>query len=655
MFKIKHLLKSPQSYLSVGFILIIALMIVTNIFTVSQMKSGNRLMNNTLEQQQHNHELLETMYMASVKRSYLFYKMMIADDVFEVDELYMELNELASIFTHAREHFQELEHQPELMRLFSEQTKLIRLNVPLQLKAVEHLMQEEKEQALKLLSEEILPRQDAILQLSDKMGAFQNNLAQQAFRSNKLANSKVFAITILFAISSIILSILLSFYIVNKQRQNEHKLAYMASTDVLTELPNRANFIKSIEESIKNKPASRFAIIFFDIDYFKSINDNYGHEVGDEILRQFSSLILGSIKEVDVLSRFGGDEFVLLLRSIRSASEANEFINKLSSKLDTSFVINGKEVFISSSIGASIYPLQGRDAKTLLKHSDMAMYCAKESGRNCVQFFSNKISEKMNKDHALSHALHTVIKNNNLHNELVLNYQPQLDIDNGGFTECEALLGWTNKEGEVIPADEFIPLAERSNLIEKINIFVINSACHQQMEWQKSNFKNMRININLSGNKSIFEKLLRQFQFNLKEMKLSPSLFGIELTERTLNEISSSTIKELEEMRSLGVKISIDDFGKDYSSLSYLKKLPITTLKIDKEFISGLPDDKDDQALVKTIITLGHALDLDVVAEGVETREQFEFLKKHSCNSAQGYYFHHPLNCKEISQLDDVA
>jgi len=277
MFKIKHLLKAPQSYLPLGFILIITLMIVTNIFTVSQMKIGTQSMNNTIEQQHNKHELLEEMYSASIKRSYIFYKMMIADDAFVIDELYMDLNKLAARFTHAREKFQEQEHQPEVIRFISEQSALIRKNVPLQLKVVEHLMDGEKEAALELLNQEILPRQDAILELIHDMGEFHNEWARQAYISGKLMNSKVIAITVLFAIFTILLSILLSFFIIRKQKKNEHKLAYMASTDVLTELPNRSNFIKSIQDSIKNKPASRFAIIFFDIDYFKSINDNYGH------------------------------------------------------------------------------------------------------------------------------------------------------------------------------------------------------------------------------------------------------------------------------------------------------------------------------------------------------------------------------------------
>ena len=234
-------------------------------------------------------------------------------------------------------------------------------------------------------------------------------------------------------------------------------------------------------------------------------------------------------------------------------------------------------------------------------------------------------------------------------------YQPLTNISDGRITECEALIRWKGIDGEVISPDVFIPLAEKTNLIEKINLLVVDEACKQQKEWQDLGVNNVRININLCGNKLIFNNLLARFKHNLERLNLPPDLFGIELTERTLNEISDKTMRQLAEIRKKGVKISIDDFGTGYSSLSYLKKLPITTLKIDKEFIKGLPEDKDDQAFVRAIITLGHSLDLDIVAEGVETLEQFEFLKEHACNTVQGFYFHRPLDSDQIPNLQLVA
>ncbi len=306
-------------------------------------------------------------------------------------------------------------------------------------------------------------------------------------------------------------------------------------------------------------------------------------------------------------------------------------------------------------MGICKYPDDGTDTETLLRHADIAMYSAKKSGRNGYKFFSKETNIKVQKEHDMSHALHSLLHSDNAGNELRLVYQPLMNISDGDFTECEALLRWTNSQGENIPTDEFIEIAEKTNLIEKINLFVIHEACKQQFEWQRSGKKSTRININLSGNKAIFSKLLYEFKINLKVFELEPSLFGIELTERTLFEISEETISELETLRELGVKISMDDFGTGYSSLSYLKKLPITTLKVDKAFISGIPNDKDDLVLVKTIINMAKSLKLEIVAEGVETHEQLIFLEAHACNIAQGYYFHHPLESDEISSLQLAA
>ncbi|HIO92637.1 MAG TPA: EAL domain-containing protein [Leucothrix mucor] len=648
----------PQGYKSVlpiGFTLIIFLMIFTSFFVAMQTKNSSELILETVKQHNLNSKLLNNMSQAVINRSIILVEMLQADDPFVIDELYIQLLTEASNVTVSRAEFMQQDHDDETHRLLYQQGSISRVNEPLQNQVYDLALNEEKEQAILLFSKKTLPLQKKNFELIKEMEAHQYLKAKKALQQSTENNYSVYSTVFMVDVSSILISILLALYLLKQQTKNNRELSVLATTDALTELPNRANFIENINAQISRNPQSIFAVIFFDIDYFKSINDNYGHEVGDEILRKFAAKLKSNIKHNDVLSRFGGDEFVLLLQSIHSKEEAITFISQLSESLDTSFMINNNEIFVSASIGASLYIKDGSDAKALLKSADIAMYSAKDSGRNCYQFFSKATSDRLEKEHRISHALHTVLKDKNSNKELRLVYQPLLNIAQGDMTECEALIRWTTADGEMVPADDFIALAEKSNLIEKINLFVIDEVCKQQCEWQRLGVKNMRININLSGNKTIFDKLLRQFKGHLKRLNLNPVMFGIELTERTLYEISQETIDELDEIRQQGMKISIDDFGTGYSSLSYLKKLPITTLKIDKEFIAGLPDDKDDQALVKTIIALGHALDLDVVAEGVETLEQLEFLKNHSCNIAQGYYFHRPLEHKQIPHLKLVA
>jgi len=524
----------------------------------------------------------------------------------------------------------------------------------------ESIQNDNIDRAKKLFINVTLPRQRINLDLIDQMVDLQFWLEQDKLSVSEESLVKNRSTIISLNGTILLASILISLFLLLKQYKDNRKLQSEATTDSLTGLPNRSRLIANMDEFIKQKPTHTFAVLFFDIDFFKSINDNYGHSVGDLVIQKFAKRIKIQTQRNDILSRFGGDEFVLLLRSIKSEDQAREFVAKLSSSLNTSFKFKDKEIFITASIGVSLYNQSCETiggcitSKSLLKQSDVAMYSAKKSGRNCFRFFSKEDSDKLANDYAISHSLHTLLKddNNKAIEELSLVYQPLVKINhNEDIKECEALIRWKTDEGKDIPPNDFIPLAEKSNLIEKINYFVVDTACKQQSDWKKKGIANLRININLSGNRLVFKSTLTRFEDNMNKYSLQPGDFGIELTERTLFEISNETIKTLGKLRKLGMKISIDDFGTEYSSLNYLKKLPITTLKIDKSFIAGLADDKDDQALVKSIISIGHSLQLDVVAEGVETIEQLNFLKNNACNTVQGYFFHKPLNSNLIPDL----
>ncbi len=644
-----------KNILPAGFVLLITIMISTSYIAVSQIKQSAMQTSESTKQQYINNKLLKQMSQAVTDRSMVLIDMIQTEDAFELDDLFLKLNALDTNYARSRAKLESQDLEVTFQKLLNKQGIMALTSAPLLNQVYELLQQEYKQQATDLFKYKALPNQKAIINIIKKMGESQTLSAQKTFRASQINTNKTLLKIFIFDIISIILSILIAIFIIRKQSLNDRKLTVLASTDVLTKLPNRSNFTSNLDNYIKEKPTATFAVIFFDVDYFKSINDNYGHDIGDEILRQFSSNIKSAINEDDVLCRFGGDEFVLILKSIKTKEEAINFVSYLSSTLDTYYVIDNNEIFVTASIGASLYSQDGVDAKTLLKNADIAMYTAKEEGRNCYRFYSNEDSERMNKDHVVTQALHTILKNRNTNNELYLMYQPLLNVKNCEMTECEALIRWKNLDGEMIPPDDFIPLAEKSNLIEKVNLFVIDEACKQQSEWHWNGIRNIRININLSGNRVSFKKLLHRLKDNIIKLNLDPALFGVELTERTLYEVSEDTINDLEQVRALGMKISIDDFGTGYSSLSYLKKLPITTLKIDKAFIDGLPADNENRALVRAIITLGHSLDLDIVAEGVETNEQLKFLEEECCNIVQGYYFHKPLDSVQISLLKRIA
>lgn len=645
-----------QNYiLPFGFAIIIFLMVSTAFLSATRIASTNKtFIENQIEINAIN-SLLDIMSDANLQRSHILFKLVHNQDSYTLNVLISKMVLGAIRFKKARDKFISYNLSENEKKLLFIQSQMTSENIASVNTLVIHLIDKEYEQAAFVLTNEALPKSKLILDLINQLQITAQEKAQVKAVETKKVSTDVTNNIITVNFVSIFISFMLMLYLIRKQKQSDSNLSKLATTDTLTELPNRDSFINNINQAILKNINSSFSIIFLDIDYFKSINDIYGHEVGDKVLNLFSDSIQNLLSPGDILSRFGGDEFVLLLKNDNQINDVTSVITRLSKELDTSFMIDNNEIFVSASIGASNYPNDGSTAKQLLKNADIAMYAAKQSGRNCFQFFSLENSKRLKHEHDISHALQTILKKKNLGKELFLVYQPLVNIDDNNFNECEALIRWQDENRNTVNTSEFIEIAEKSNLIEKVNMFVIEEACKQQHEWQKQGINNVRININLSGNKRIFSKLFKSLLENLNRYDLCPTLFGIELTERTMYEVSEDTIKDLEHFRGLGMKIAIDDFGTGYSSLSYLKDLPITSLKIDREFITGLPDEKVDVALVKAIITLAHSLDFDVVAEGVETQQQFDFLKSCKCNIAQGYLLHYPLSSDDITKLKLVA
>ena len=641
--------------LPIGFAIIILLMISTAFLTATRINSTNKSVQSIQTKTNNISSLLTTMSTSVFNRSLILFKMLQTKDPFMVDDYIIELQEQAIDFIIAREAFVELDLSQSKRDLLLVQSNMSKHSIAAISQFSDYLIEDKHHEASLLMDERVLPLMRHIIKIIDDMQKdAQVTAKSEVLQSKKIARDAIKSI-LLINIFSILISFALMVFLIQKQRKSNSDLSYLANTDTLTDLSNRDNFIKHIDKSIQFESDKEFAVIFFDVDYFKSINDIYGHEVGDTVLKLFSTTIKKQISREDVLARFGGDEFVLFLKNNNGVDHVKSFVKCLSKQLDTSFIVDNNEIYVSASIGASFYPTDGENAKDLLKHADIAMYSAKQSGRNCYQFYTLENCEEKEHEHNLSHSLQSILKNDNHENQLSLVYQPLVNINDDEFDECEALIRWTDNDGNQVNTAEFIEIAEKSNLIQKVNMFVIEEACKQQDYWQRNGIPNVRIHINLSGNKRIFAELFTWFSTNLSKYNLSPTLFGIELTERTIYEASDKTNKELEHFRDLGMKISIDDFGTGYSSLSYLKNLPITSVKIDQSFIKGVPDEKVDIALVKAIITLAHSLELDVVAEGVETKEQLAFLKDYKCNIAQGYFLHRPLSSEAISKLKLVA
>lgn len=425
------------------------------------------------------------------------------------------------------------------------------------------------------------------------------------------------------------------------------QINYMAYHDPLTGLANprlfQINFNQALELAQKNM--GTVTLFFLDIDRFKFINDYLGHDMGDLLLQRISTRLTECVQNKESIYRYGGDEFIILLEN-KDKQQALSLAQTIIQTISKPYDLEGFEVVVTASLGISMYPTHGDDSKTLMKKADNAMYHAKRQGRNNYQLYNNRIQISSNSNLKAETLLHKAIERE----ELFIQYQPQIDTNKNSIYGVEALIRWNSKELGVVPPGEFINLAEETGLIVPIGEWVLKTACKQNKEWQEMGLPPMIISVNLSIRQFYQTDLIKKISHILKETKLDPQYLELEITESmAMNANTAEGI--LKGLKKLGVKIAIDDFGTGYSSLNYLRRFPIDHLKIDQSFVKDIHSDTDEQNIIETIITLGHSLNLCVIAEGVETKEQVDFLHKFQCDVLQGYYFSKPVDSEEIPKL----
>lgn len=433
-----------------------------------------------------------------------------------------------------------------------------------------------------------------------------------------------------------------------KASDAERKIRHMAYHDTLTGLPNRLLFNDRIEQAISRatRNKTRFALLFIDIDNFKVINDSMGHDAGDNLLTSLTLRIQQSLRRTDTIARLGGDEFAIILENIHLPEDVILVTKSLLGNLGKPLEIHQREVYVGASIGISVFPDDGEDFGSLLKHADIAMYRAKETGRNTFQFYASEMSAAAMRRMELENSLRSAIELE----QLVVFYQPKYDLKSREVLGMEALVRWDHPEKGIIPPDEFIPLAEETGLIVKLGEWVIKKSCHQLKIWQQAGFSISNLSINVSPRQFHEQDLAGLFQSVLTETGLDAHHIEIELTESTLVQNQLNAREVLRQLHAMGLRIAMDDFGTGYASLSYLKDFPIHTVKVDKSFIWGIPTDKQNMAIVRAIIGLTAEMSLSVIAEGVETEEQIEFLKDIGCLQGQGYFWSKPVSAMEFER-----
>jgi diguanylate cyclase (GGDEF)-like protein/PAS domain S-box-containing protein len=436
---------------------------------------------------------------------------------------------------------------------------------------------------------------------------------------------------------------------ISERMQTQERLAFMAQHDPLTELPNRALLLDRLKQSLAGARwrERRAAVLFVDLDRFKTINDTLGHEVGDRLLQQLAERFQRSVRDGDTVARFGGDEFVILLDDVASGDDVSGVAQKVLQALAPPFQVDHQTLYVTASIGVSLFPNDGEDASTLLKNADIAMYRAKELGKNTYQFYSADMSSRAFERLTLESNLRRALERG----EFCLYYQPQVDVATGVIVGVEALLRWQHPEFGLVMPNDFIPLLEETGLIVPVGEWVLDTACAQLAAWHAQGWPRLRLAVNLSPRQFQTQNLTAVVKQALDRLDGEPGRLELEITEGMLLRHAPATVETLEALHALGARMAIDDFGTGYSSLSYLRRLPIDALKIDRSFVRDIPQDADDSAITVAIIALAQSLKLEMIAEGVETAAQRDFLRTRGCGVMQGFLFSRPQPPEDITRL----
>jgi diguanylate cyclase (GGDEF)-like protein/PAS domain S-box-containing protein len=433
---------------------------------------------------------------------------------------------------------------------------------------------------------------------------------------------------------------------ITARRLAEEQVAYQANYDSLTGLPNpnllHERLVKALEQAAKNR--RHVAVAFLDLDHFKTINDTLSHRVGDQLLQLVAYRIQNSLRDYDTVARMSGDEFTVILANVKTREDAGHIAGKLLSTIAEPFLLEGRELFVTTSIGVAVSGDDGDDAETLLRNADLAMYRAKELGRNTFEFFGQLSGEKVAERFALENDLRRALQRK----ELALHFQPQIDSITGQVHCMEALLRWFHPERGLVPPNTFIPIAEEAGLIIPIGEWVLEEACRQAESWRTDRGWNLRVAVNLSPRQFHQKDFPEVIARILETTGLPPEFLELEITESNAMQNPEMAIKTLAELKSMGLRIAIDDFGTGYSSLSYLRRFPIDALKIDQSFVRDIESNENDAAIVSAVIAMAHKLRLIVIAEGVETEPQSVFLREQQCEQMQGFLFSRPLRPGDV-------
>ncbi len=591
----------------------------------------------------------KTMALAARQRTLLTFMMSKTTDPFERDALLMQFREMGSEFVAARQAFMAMSLNDVERALAERQRELIAVAQPIQEHIVDLVMEGNDRNVIDLMLTEAIPAQNAVLAIVTQLDAETQRSVVEASREARVAQAGARRWMLWLSGASLLVGVIVAVLVLRYTARIGRDRERLATHDTLTELPNRILFLDRLEQALvrAERRNTLVGVAFIDLDRFKRVNDTLGHASGDELIRGVAQRLRTAAREEDTVARLGGDEFVVVIGDAGRVTDILQVAEKMLAAISRPFVVAGRELFSSCSIGISVFPSDGVDSSTLLRHADAAMYHAKQHGRDRLHLYDPAMNVMAEERLQLETDLHYALARD----EFVFHYQPQLDIGSGRIVACEALMRWHHPARGLLVPDEFLDLLEAGGDILKVGRALLLDACRQAVAWHAAGHAGLSVSVNVSGKEFWHDGLLANVRDALTQSGLPPSFLQLELTEGIFMEDIHTAIGRVHELKGLGVAIALDDFGTGYSSLAHLKRFPLDAIKIDRLFVRDLVQAPVNRALIASILALCEGLRLDPIAEGVEDATQLDFLRSLGCRIVQGYLVSRPVPAADVPAL----
>jgi diguanylate cyclase (GGDEF)-like protein len=634
-----------------GFVTQLLLILFVTTIALQQLKMATDNLNRVVDVHMRKQNLTKTMVVAARERTMIMFMLTKTADAFERDALLMQFHQKGSEFVTARLALLDMQLNPRERELIVRQRDLIAFAQPIQEQVINLIGADFTQEAADLVLKQAIPAQNRVLAVLSQLDAEAQRVAlaasRKAYEDHNVARSWMYLLSGIALFVGFLVAAVVLRYTSRIGREREH----LATQDALTGLPNRMLLEDRLEQAlVRGKRRSRMVgVMFIDLDRFKRVNDTLGHASGDQLISEVAQRLRTVARAEDTVARLGGDEFVVIVSDASMISHILQVAEKIRVAMAAPYLVAGRELFCSSSIGISVYPNDGTDSSSLLKNADTAMYHAKSAGRDRFQLYDAAMNAMAEERLQLETDLHYALERN----EFVFHYQPQINLENGCIQAVEALIRWNHPHKGMLAPAAFLEMLEETGEIVSVGRKLLETACSQVARWHAAGFTGLDVAVNVSSKEFWHASLIDNVRNALERSGLPPHSLQLELTEGIFMEDIDSAVERIEALKALGIAVAVDDFGTGYSSLAHLKRFPIDVLKIDRYFVSDLPTSAVNQALIRSILALCEGLHLDAVAEGVDNHQQLEHLRRLGCHIAQGFLFSRPVPAEQLSLLLD--